>query len=177
MIIKRSGSYSACISTSYGNIEVALATQKAPLSVNNFVFLALHRFYTNILFHRVIKGFMIQTGDPTGTGGGGPGYGFKIENPGSSFPPGTLAYANTGSANSNGSQFFICQGSQCSGLGPPPAGSFGYTIFGHVTSGMSVVNKIASVPVIANTSGEVSSPKSPVYMKSVSIYGPPVSAS
>jgi len=139
-----------------------------PAAVNNFVFLATHRFYTHILFHRVIKGFMIQTGDPQGTGAGGPGYSFKIENGGTNFTPGTLAYANTGQPDSNGSQFFICSGTQCSSLGTAPAP--GYTIFGNVTKGQPVVNAIAAVPVQQNAQGEVSSPVQPVYMQSVRIY-------
>jgi len=163
MQINSSCAYTATIATSKGPITVALDAKTSPVAVNNFVFLATHHFYTNILFHRVIKGFMIQTGDPTGTGTGGPGYTWPIGTPGTSFPPGTVAMANNGT---NGSQFFICQGSECAGLSE---GSPGYTVFGHVTSGMSVVNAIASVPVKANSSGEDSSPVTPVYMQSVSI--------
>ncbi len=114
---------------------------------------------------------MIQTGDPTGTGAGGPGYSFKIERSGKQYPPGTLAMANTGQPDSNGSQFFICQGPQCAGLGSFPGP--GYTIFGHVTSGMNVVNAIAGVPVKPSPNagpGEPpSAPRSPVLMKSVTV--------
>lgn len=169
MKISKKCSYTAYIDTSKGVIVAKLDPKTTPVAVNNFVFLATHKFYTNILFHRVIKGFMIQTGDPQGTGIGGPGYSFKVENGGTNFVPGTLAYANTGQPDSNGSQFFICTGSQCASLGSAPAP--GYTIFGSVTKGQPVVNAIAAVPVKANAQGtEVSSPVNPVYMKSVRIY-------
>lgn len=110
MGISRTAAYRACIVTSMGNIVVELTPKTAPLAVNNFVFLALHRFYTNIKFHRVLKGFMIQTGDPTGSSTGGPGYSFPIEKSGTTYPVGTVAMANTGQPDTNGSQFFICQG-------------------------------------------------------------------
>lgn len=168
MIINPKASYMACIVTSEGNITVKLSPKTAPIAVNNFVFLSLHRFYTHILFHRVIKGFMIQTGDPTGNGTGGPGYAFKIEKSGSNFGPGTLAMANTGQPNSNGSQFFICEGSQCQNL--DASSPSGYTIFGHVTSGMKVVMALANVPVTYSPQGEKSSPKKPIYMQTVRIY-------
>ncbi|HEV3312109.1 MAG TPA: peptidylprolyl isomerase [Chloroflexota bacterium] len=173
MTINRNAVYRACLATSFGSIIVKLTPKTAPIAVNNFVFLSLHRFYTNILFHRVIKGFMIQTGDPLGTGVGGAGYSFPIEQSGSVYPPGTLAMANTGQPNSNGSQFFICQGAQCSSLNGSNQTGPGYTIFGNVSAGMAVVNAIAKVPVVANSQGEVSSPKSPVYLKSVAIYRSP----
>lgn len=172
MQIFRHGSYRACIVTTKGNILVRLTPRSAALAVNNFVFLALHRFYTHILFHRVIKGFMIQTGDPTGTGQGGPGYSFKIEKSGNRYPPGTVAMANTTQPNSNGSQFFICEGRQCAGLSGSQSTGPGYTIFGHVVKGMSVVDAIAKVPTKLGSDGQLSSPKSPVYMKAVKIYGP-----
>ena len=162
-------SYTATITTSKGPVTVALDAKTAPLAVNNFVFLATHHFYTNILFHRVMAGFMIQTGDPTGTGGGGPGYTWAVESPGTSFPPGTVAMANTGQPNSNGSQFFICQGTQCASLANTQNGAPGYTVFGNVASGMDVVNAIAAVPVKADSKGEKSSPITPVYMQSVAI--------
>jgi cyclophilin family peptidyl-prolyl cis-trans isomerase len=168
MAIKPACTYHARLLTSKGTIVVALDAKHAPMAVNNFVFLSRHHFYTNILFHRVIKGFMIQTGDPTGTGGGGPGYQWKVENPGSSFPVGTVAMANAG-PGTNGSQFFICQGAQCSGLNSSAQTGPGYTVFGHVISGMPAVNAIASVPVKANSQGEQSSPVKPVYLKFVTI--------
>jgi cyclophilin family peptidyl-prolyl cis-trans isomerase len=169
MKISKKCSYTAYINTSKGLIVAKLDPKSVPIAVNNFVFLATNKFYTNILFHRVIKGFMIQTGDPQGTGTGGPGYSFKIESGSTNFVPGTLAYANTSAPNSNGSQFFICAGSQCSSLGSAPAP--GYTVFGNVTKGEAVVNAIAAVPVQQSAQGtDVSSPVHPVYMKSVRIY-------
>jgi cyclophilin family peptidyl-prolyl cis-trans isomerase len=168
MQINASCSYTAAIDSSKGPIVVSLDAKAAPTAVNNFVFLARHHFYTNVLFHRVLKGFMIQTGDPKGTGTGGPGYHWKIESPGSSFIPGTVAMANTGQPNSNGSQFFICQGAECAASLDASAqnGGLGYTVFGRVISGMSVVNAIATAPV-GGSAG--SSPIRPIYMESVAI--------
>ena len=104
--------------------------------MNNFVFLARDGFYDGVVFHRVIEGFMIQGGDPTGTGRGGPGYKFRDETEGSgSYSRGTVAMANAG-PNTNGSQFFICHND----AGLPHS----YTIFGKVTSGMDAVDAIAT---------------------------------
>ncbi|HZT95550.1 MAG TPA: peptidylprolyl isomerase [Chloroflexota bacterium] len=170
MQINRNGRYTAYLSTSKGEIVIALEPKQAPLAVNNFVFLARHRFFDHIPFWRIIKGFMIQTGDPTGSGTGGPGYSFKIESSGRNFLPGTVAMANTGQPNSNGSQFFICEGSSCANLdsAPPP----GYTIFGHVVKGLAVVKAIGSVPTHLGNDGSMSAPDSPVYLNSVRITGP-----
>jgi cyclophilin family peptidyl-prolyl cis-trans isomerase len=175
-MISASCHYSATLSTSEGQIVVALQPKAAPIAVNSFIFLVTHKFYTNILFHRVLKGFMIQTGDPTGTGTGGPGYSYKIENSGSSYTPGTLAMANTGQPNSNGSQFFICDGAECAkNLDQSwSTQGIGYTILGHVTKGLSVVHAIASVPVqVAPGSGEKSQPVTPVHLNSVRIHRSP----
>ena len=151
--------YTATIETSKGAIEVDLLHELAPTTVNNFIFLAANGYYDNVLFHRVIKGFMIQTGDPTGTGRGGPGYRFADERVTTPYKLGTLAMANAG-PNTNGSQFFIVQGS--SGTTLPPS----YTIFGQVTQGMDVVDAIASVPV---GGPERSSPQEPVRIVSVTV--------
>ncbi len=108
------------------------------MTVNNFVFLADKDFYNCVIFHRVIPSFMDQTGDPTGTGTGGPGYTFADELRSKAtpqYPIGSVAMANSG-ANTNGSQFFIVTGSEGESL---PAS---YTLFGHVTSGMNVADKI-----------------------------------
>jgi cyclophilin family peptidyl-prolyl cis-trans isomerase len=109
----------------------------APRTVNNFVFLARDGFYDGVIFHRVIPGFMIQGGDPTGTGRGGPGYRFDDEPVKRKYTRGTLAMANAG-PNTNGSQFFIMHAD----YGLPPT----YTIFGKLTSGDEVVDSIASAP-------------------------------
>jgi cyclophilin family peptidyl-prolyl cis-trans isomerase len=130
-------SYSATLHTNHGDIDIALDAERSPQTVNNFVFLARDGFYDNVIFHRVISGFMIQGGDPTGTGRGGPGYRFRdeLEGPGG-YSRGTVAMANAGS-NTNGSQFFIMHRD----YGLPHA----YTIFGSVTGGMDAVDSIAAV--------------------------------
>lgn len=118
-----------------GTFKVELYPQKAPITVNNFVFLAKDGFYDGVTFHRVIDGFMAQGGDPTGTGQGGPGYQFQNEDSDLTFDkPGVLAMANAG-RNTNGSQFFIT-------FAPYEYLNGGYTIFGQVVDGMDVVNGI-----------------------------------
>jgi peptidylprolyl isomerase len=154
--------YSATLHTSMGDIVIDLDEQGAPHTVNNFVFLAEQGFYTNVPFHRVLKGFVIQTGDPTGTGMGGPGYKFNDEPVTKDYKQGTVAMANAG-PNTNGSQFFICL-SDLSGRLPK-----NYTIFGQVTQGMDVVTAIGNVPVGMSASGEQSSPIDPVTLESVTI--------
>ena len=135
--------YQAEMQTSKGKITIQLYAKEAPLTVNNFVFLSREKFYNGIIFHRVIKPFMIQTGDPKGNGQGGPGYKFadELKTP-YKYEPGTVAMANAG-PNTNGSQFFICSGDQCKNLDQQP----NYSIFGKVTSGMEVVQSIAAEPV------------------------------
>jgi cyclophilin family peptidyl-prolyl cis-trans isomerase len=154
--------YGATLHTSMGDIVVDLDEQGAPKTVNNFVFLAEQGFYTNVPFHRVIKDFMIQTGDPTGTGAGGPGYKFADEPITKNYTKGTLAMANAG-PNTNGSQFFICQVDNTNKL------QKNYTIFGNVVSGQDVVDAIANAPVNASRQGEMSSPVDPITLLSVDI--------
>ncbi len=128
----------AKIITNKGSIEVKFYPEKAPLTVANFCTLADKGFYDGVTFHRVIKGFVIQTGDPTGTSTGGPGYKFKDELPNAGeYKLGSLAMANSG-PDTNGSQFFIISGE--SGVSLPPL----YSLFGEVTSGMEVVSQIES---------------------------------
>jgi cyclophilin family peptidyl-prolyl cis-trans isomerase len=116
-----------------GEFAVQLHADKAPLTVNNFVFLAREGYYDGVTFHRVLEGFMAQGGDPTGTGGGGPGYEFANEDSDLTFDrPGVVSMANAG-RDTNGSQFFIT-------FGPRSQLNGGYTIFGQVVSGMDVVN-------------------------------------
>ncbi len=118
-----------------GEFVIQLYPDKAPITVNSFVFLARQGYFNGVTFHRVLSGFMAQGGDPTGTGGGGPGYEFVNENSDLTFDKaGVVAMANAG-ANTNGSQFFIT-------FGPQPSLNGGYTIFGQVISGMDVVNNI-----------------------------------
>ena len=167
MAIDQTKSYTATITTDNGSVVVQLFAKDAPTTVNNFVFLSRQGFYNNVKFHRVIKGFMIQTGDPTGTGAGGPGYQFADELPPKyQYEPGIVAMANAG-PNTNGSQFFICTGSQSKNLNAYP----NYTVFGRVISGMDVALKIESVPVVRRYAGdpETSTPKDDVLIKSVTI--------
>ena len=129
------------IETSEGTIEVRLFSNEAPMAANNFAFLAGKTFYDDTLIHRVVPGFVVQMGDPTGTGTGGPGYRFEDELVSSrnrGYSRGILAMANAG-PNTNGSQFFIC----LDDVGLPPS----YTVFGEVTAGMDVVDAIAGVPL------------------------------
>ena len=130
--------YTATLHTNHGDIEIELQPERSPQTVNSFVFLARDGFYDGVIFHRVIPGFMIQGGDPTGTGRGGPGYQFRDELEGSpGYARGTVAMANAG-PNTNGSQFFIMH----SDYGLP----HNYSIFGHVTDGLDVVDTIADTP-------------------------------
>lgn len=130
--------YRATLHTNKGDIELELDAARSPQAVNNFVFLAKEGFYDGVIFHRVVPGFVIQGGDPTGTGTGGPGYKFRDELEGTgAYSRGTLAMANAG-PNTNGSQFFIC----LADVGLPHA----YTIFGEVVSGMEAVDAIAAEP-------------------------------
>ncbi len=153
-------SYTATIDTAAGPIAVELLVGDAPMTVNNFVFLARQGFYENSPFHRVIRGFMIQGGDPTGTGTGGPGYRFNDEPVRRAYDPGIVAMANAG-PNTQGSQFFIMHAARQL----PP----NYTIFGRVTGGMDVVDAIATAPVRASASGENSTPADPVRILGVTI--------
>jgi cyclophilin family peptidyl-prolyl cis-trans isomerase len=138
MTIDPSKTYTAVVTTDIGPFTIQLDPKTAPKAVNSFVFLAKQHFYDCIIFHRVIKTFMDQTGDPTGTGDGGPGYQFDDELPATAnpqYPLGSVAMANSG-PNTNGSQFFIVAGPEGESLAPS------YTIFGKVISGMSVVDQI-----------------------------------
>ncbi len=156
--------YSALFDTSLGSFKVELFAAESPKTVNNFVFLAGQKYYDGVIFHRIIKTFMIQGGDPTGTGCGGPGYQFADELPVKHpYEVGILAMANAG-PNTNGSQFFICTGADARFLDHQP----NYTQFGKVVEGLDVVQKIASVPV-AFSNGEMSRPQTPPVIKSIAI--------
>ena len=160
MTIDESKTYTAILHTDKGDITIALNAKQTPATVNNFVYLAKQKFYENTIFHRVIKGFMIQGGDPTGTGAGGPGYRFDDEPFEGSYDRGTVAMANAG-PDTNGSQFFIMHAKQ----DLPP----NYTIFGKVTEGLETVDAIATAEVTQSDSGEPSKPVTPAKIKTVEI--------
>lgn len=160
MALEAGKDYTAVLRTSKGDMTVDLFEGDVPQTVNNFVFLANQGFYSNVPFHRIIKGFMAQTGDPTGTGAGGPGYRFADEPVTRDYVRGTMAMANAG-PNTNGSQFFLMHADY--------ALPKNYTIFGIVTDGMDVLDAIANTPVRASSRGEMSVPTEPVTLLSVEI--------
>ncbi len=160
MSIDTSKNYTAVISTNKGEMTVELYAKEVPKTVNNFVFLAKDHFYDGVIFHRIIKGFMEQTGDPTGTGTGGPGYKFEDEPFTKSYTKGTLAMANAG-PNTNGSQFFI--------MNADYALPKNYTIFGKVTEGMATVDAIGNTPTTMSAGGEQSKPTEQVIINSITI--------
>ena len=158
MRLDRRADYRAVMRTSCGTVELDLFEDQTPVTVNNFVFLAREGFYDGLTFHRVIDAFMIQGGDPEGTGTGGPGYEFEDEIvPELRFDrPGLLAMANSG-PDTNGSQFFIT-------VGEPTHLNELHTIFGEVTGGMEVVEEISTLPTEAQDR-----PTETVYIESVTI--------
>ena len=160
-VIDISASYTAVLNTSAGAITVELLTAEAPSTVNNFVFLAREGFYDNVIFHRTIPDFMIQGGDPTGTGGGGPGYRFADEPVRRPYTRGVMAMANAG-PNTNGSQFFLMHADY-----PLPPN---YTIFGQTVAGLETIDAIATAPT--RPGGEGSAPVTPAVIESVAITGP-----
>lgn len=165
MKIDPAKSYQADVVTSKGSFTIQLFAKEAPKTVNNFVFLSKEGFYNNIVFHRIIKSFMIQTGDPLGSGRGGPGYKFDDElNSPYKYEPGIVAMANSGK-NTNGSQFFICSGADCTNLNSMP----NYTIFGKVTVGMDTITNIASTPVKQGAESSPSVPTEKVTIQSITI--------
>lgn len=157
--------YEAVIHTDKGDFTIELLANEAPVTVNNFVFLARDGYFDDVIFHRVIREFMIQGGDPTGSGRGGPGYRFKDElPPARDYGPGVVAMANAG-PNTNGSQFFVCTGDLSRNLNQAP----NYTVFGEVIAGMDTVLDIAADPVEGNEMGEPSKPVTPVHIQSIEI--------
>ena len=150
--------YTATMTTSMGELVIALDPIKAPQTVNNFVFLALHHYFDGIIFHRIINGFVCQGGDPTGTGRGGPGYKFadELPRPGQ-YEIGSVAMANAG-ANTNGSQFFLISGPNGAGLPPQ------YSLFGKIVKGLDVLDAMQRVPT-----GGGDRPKDDVVIESVTI--------
>ena len=157
MIIDPAKTYSATMVTSKGTLEIVLDALAAPVTVNSFVFLARWHYYDGIVFHRIIPGFVLQGGDPTGSGSGGPGYRFddELPKPGR-YELGSLAMANAG-PNTNGSQFFVISGPD--GIRLPPL----YALFGKVVKGLDVV---ATINDLGTSSGR---PKEDVVIESVTI--------
>jgi len=158
MCIDPSKDYRAEMVTSMGTMTISLDSASAPQTVNSFVFLARYHYYDGIIFHRIIKGFVCQGGDPTGTGTGGPGYRFADELPKAGrYEIGSLAMANAG-PNTNGSQFFLISGPQ--GVRLPPQ----YALFGKVVKGLEIVEAMQQV----DTDGK-DRPKTDVVIQSVTI--------
>ena len=139
MTIDPTKNYSATIDTTMGQIKLDLFPKDAPQHVNSFAFLAREGFYNGVIFHRVIPGFMIQGGDPTGTGTGGPGYKLKAEFNSRKHVRGVLSMARTNDPNSAGSQFFVMHADS-------PFLDGQYTVFGQATSGLEVIDKIVNQP-------------------------------
>jgi len=157
MIIDTAKNYTATMVTSKGTLEIVLDALAAPATVNSFVYLARWHYYDGIGFHRVIPGFVLQGGDPTGTGAGGPGYRFNDELPKAGrYELGSLAMANSG-PHTNGSQFFVISGPD--GIRLPPL----YALFGKVVKGLDVVEAINA---IGTSSGK---PNEDVVIESVTI--------
>jgi cyclophilin family peptidyl-prolyl cis-trans isomerase len=156
-VIDTAKRYTATMVTSHGTMVIALDPLAAPKTVNSFVFLARYHYYDGVIFHRVIPGFVLQGGDPTGTGTGGPGYKFEDELPAPGrYQIGSLAMANAG-PNTNGSQFFVISGPD--GVRLPPQ----YALFGAVVSGGDVV---AAIDALGTRSGK---PTEKVTIESVTI--------
>ncbi len=159
MEIDPSKKYTATLHTTQGDMKATLFADEAPVTVNNFVFLTRQGYYDDVTFHRVIKNFMAQTGDPTGTGTGDPGYRFQDEPVKRPYARGTLAMANAG-PNTNGSQFFIVHKDY-----PLPPN---YTIFGTVTAGLETLDKIIDVPTGSGRGGP-NTPKTEIRITSIDI--------
>jgi len=165
MQIDAEQSYTAVVTTNLGQMTFELLPAEAPLAVNNFVVLARNRYYDGVVFHRLIPGFMAQSGDPTGLGTGGPGYSFAIEPPQRAYVRGSLAMANAGRPNSNGSQFFIVF-DDLTALGRL---SPDYSLFGQMVDGEDTLAKIEAVPVGLAGTGEMSKPQETITITSIEI--------
>jgi len=157
MKIDKEKTYTATIETEAGTMVAELYPKIAPQTVNSFVFLAKEGFYEGVIFHRVIPGFMIQGGDPTGTGTGGPGYSVPAEFNDTKHERGILSMARSQDPNSAGSQFFVMHAAY-------PSLDGKYTVFGKVTKGIEAVDKIVTAPTGANDR-----PTNPVKIKKITI--------
>ncbi|MDQ3439992.1 MAG: peptidylprolyl isomerase [Planctomycetota bacterium] len=157
MKIDKEKTYTATIETDAGTMVAELYPKLAPQTVNSFVFLAREGFYEGVIFHRVIPGFMIQGGDPTGTGSGGPGYSVPAEFNDTKHERGILSMARSQDVNSAGSQFFVMHDTY-------PSLDGKYTVFGKLTKGVETVDKIVTAPTGANDR-----PTNPVKIKKITI--------
>jgi cyclophilin family peptidyl-prolyl cis-trans isomerase len=156
-------SYTATFTTNFGTFTAELYAADAPITVNNFVNLAKDGYFDGTPFHRIVAGFVVQGGDPTGTGTGGPGYRIADELGGPhEYEKGSLAMANAG-PNTNGSQFFVCLSDLRKNLPK------NYTNFGKVIEGLDVVDTLGQVPTTRSRSGEKSQPTQDVTLQSVTI--------
>ena len=164
VVIESGKSYSAVVKTNLGDMTFDLLADESPLAVNSFVFLAREGYFDGVIFHRIIPGFMGQSGDPTGTGGGGPGYKYEIETPGRPYIRGSLAMANAG-PGTNGSQFFIV----FDNLTDQGRLSPDYSLFGQISDGEPALKALESVPVTAKPSGERSQPLEEVRISTIEI--------
>ncbi len=165
MTIDANKQYTATVKTNYGDIVINLLPKDAPITVNNFVFLARQGFFNNTKIHRVVRGFVIQMGDPKGNGSGGPGYRFADEPVKGDYTAGAVAMANSG-PDTNGSQFFICLGDLRQIL------LKSYNLFGRVGTDQTTqttIQKIANVPTKLGSDGQMSSPTVDVHIVTVTI--------
>lgn len=160
LVIDKNKKYFALLATNKGPIKMEFFPSEVPETVNNFIFLAKEGFYNNTIFHRIVKDFMIQGGDPKGDGTGGPGYKFDDEKVTRDYKRGIVAMANSG-PNTNGSQFFI--------MHKDYALPKQYVIFGRVIEGMETVDKIADTPTIDNGQGEKSKPAEKVIVEKIEV--------
>lgn len=160
MFLDPEKAYQVILETNFGNILIELFHHEVPIAANNFAFLVKDGFYDSLIFHRVVKDFMIQGGDPKSDGTGGPGYSFEDELISRDYERGIVAYANSG-PNTNGSQFFIMH----QNYSLPP----NYVIFGQVVEGMKTVDKIAEMKVTNNRFGEISKPKEQIFINKASL--------
>jgi len=161
LTIDAAKTYTATLFTNKGELVLDLFASESTMTVNNFVFLAREGFYDGVTFHRIMKDFMVQGGDPSGNGSGGPGYRFADEPVTRPYTKGTLAMANAG-PDTNGSQFFIVHAAN-------PDLRSSYTIFGEVASGIDVLDAIASTRVGLTPHGEASVPLEQIIIESIEI--------
>ena len=165
--LKSGDVYEVTIRTKVGNIVLKVDGALGPNATGNFIALVKCRFYDGIVFHRLVPDFVIQGGDPEGTGGGGPGYTITDDPRTTTYRRGTLAMARTGQPNSQGSQFFIVLDDDANGALTDPNVAYPYAIMGEVTSGMDIVDQIAAMPNSGEASGNAAI--DPVVMESVTI--------